>query len=42
LIIAIFTISFLTFFNSCKKNEIISLREFGVRLQIIFFNNSSK
>ena len=42
LIIAIFTISFLTFFNSCKKDEIISLREFGVRLQIIFFNNSSK
>ena len=42
LIIAIFTISFLTFFNSCKKDEIISLREFGVRLQIIFFNNYSK
>ena len=42
LIIAIFTISFLTFFNSCKKDEIISLREFGVRLQIIFFKNSSK
>ena len=42
LIIAIFTIVFLSYFNSCRKNEIISLRDFGTRFQIQFFNNLSK
>ena len=42
LIIAIFTISFSSYFNSRKRNEIISLREFGVKFQILFFNNLSK
>ena len=42
LIIAIFTISFLSYFNSCKRNEIIDLREFGVKFQILFFNKSPK
>ena len=37
LIIAIFTVSFLSYFNSCKRNEIIDLREFGVKFQILFF-----
>ena len=41
LIIAIFTVSFLSYFNSCKRNEIIDLREFGVKFQILFFNKSS-
>ena len=42
LIIAILTISFSTYFNSCKRNEIISLREFGFQFQILFFNKLSK
>ena len=42
LIIAIFTIVFLSYFNSCRKNEIISLRVFGTRFQIQYFNNLSK
>ena len=42
LIIAIFTISFSSYFNSLKRNEIISLREFGVKFQILFFSNLSK
>ena len=42
LIIAIFTISFSSYFNSRKRNEIISLREFGVKFQILFFSNLSK
>ena len=42
LIIAIFTIFFLSYFNSCRKNEIISLRDFGIRFQIQYFNNLSK
>ena len=42
LIIAIFTIVFLSYFNSCRKNEIISLRDFGTRFQIQYFNNLSK
>ena len=42
LIIAIFTIAFLSYFNSCRKNEIISLRDFCTRFQIKYFNNSSK
>ena len=42
LIIAIFTISFSSYFNSRKRNEIISLREFGVKFQILFFNKLSK
>ena len=42
LIIAIFTVSFLSYFNSCKRNQIIDLREFGVKFQILFFNNSPK
>ena len=42
LIIAIFTVSFLSYFNSCKRNEIIDLREFGVKFQILFFNKSPK
>ena len=42
LIIAIFTISFLSYFNSCKRNEIIDLREFCVKFQILFFSKSPK
>ena len=42
LIIAIFTIAFLSYFNSCRKNEIISLRDFCTRFQIIYFNDISK
>ena len=42
LIIAIFTVSFLSYFNSCKKDEIIALREFGIKFQILYFNNLSK
>ena len=42
LIIAIFTISFSSYFNSCIKDEIISLREFGIKFQILFFKNFSK
>ena len=42
LIIAIFTISFTSYFNSCIKDEIISLREFGIKFQILFFKNFSK
>ena len=42
LIIAIFTICFSSYFNSCKRDEIISLREFGIKFQILFFNKSSK
>jgi len=42
LIIAIFTIAFLSYFNSCRKNEIISLRDFCTKFQIKYFNNSSK
>ena len=42
LIIAIFTISFSNYFNSCKKNEIIALREFGIKFQILFFNKLIK
>jgi len=38
LIIAIFTISFSSYFNSCKRNEIITLREFGIKFQILLFN----
>ena len=42
LIIAIFTIVFLSYFNSCRKNEIISLRDFGTKFQIKYFNNFLK
>ena len=42
LIIAIFTISFSSYFNSCIKDEIISLREFGIKFQILFFKTFSK
>ena len=42
LIIAIFTISFSSYFNSCKRDEIIALREFAVKFQILFFSKSSK
>ena len=42
LIIAIFTIIFLSYFNSCRKNEIISLRDFGTKFQIQYFNNFLK
>ena len=42
LIIAILTISFSSYFNSCKRDEIIALKEFGIKFQILFFNNLSK
>ena len=42
LIIAIFTISFSSYFNSCKRDEIIALREFGIKFQILFFKKLSK
>tara|TARA_B100000963_G_C22596221_1_gene657952 strand:+ start:974 stop:1555 length:582 start_codon:yes stop_codon:yes gene_type:complete len=42
LIIAIFTISFSSYFNSCRRDEIIALREFAIKFQILFFNNLSK
>ena len=41
LIIAIITISFSSYFNSCKRDEIIALREFGIKFQILYFNKSS-
>ena len=40
LIIAIFTISFSSYFNSCRRDEIIALREFIIKFQILLFNNS--
>ena len=42
LIIAIFTISFSSYFNSCKRDEIIPLREFAIKFQILYFNKSTK
>jgi len=42
LIIAILTISFSSYFNSCKRDEIIALKEFGIKFQILFFNKLSK
>ena len=42
LIIAIFTMVFLSYFNLCRKNEILSLRDFVTRFQIQYFNNLSK
>ena len=42
LIIAIFTISFSSYFNSCKRDAIIALREFGIKFQILYFNKFSK
>ena len=42
LIIAIFTIVFLSYFNSCRKNEIISLRDFGTKFQIKYFKSFLK
>tara|TARA_Y100001978_G_scaffold154325_1_gene139737 strand:+ start:3357 stop:3944 length:588 start_codon:yes stop_codon:yes gene_type:complete len=42
LIIAIFTISFSSYFNSCRRNEIIALREFGIKFQILYFNKLTK
>ena len=42
LIIAILTISFSSYFNACKRDEIISLREFGIKFQILYFNNLNK
>ena len=42
LIIAIFTMIFSSYFNSCKRDEIIALREFGIKFQILFFNKLSK
>ena len=42
LVIAIITIVFLSYFNSFRKNEIISLRDFATRFQIKYFNNLSK
>ena len=42
LIIAIFTISFSSYFNSCRRDEIIALREFVIKFQILLFNKSSK
>ena len=42
LIIAIFTISFSSYFNLRKKQEIIALREFGTKFQILFFKKLSK
>ena len=42
LIIAIFTISFSSYFNSCIKDEIISLREFVTKFQILFFKKLAK
>ena len=42
LIIAILTISFSSYFNSCKRDEIIALKEFGIKFQILYFNNLSK
>ena len=42
LIIAIFTISFSSYFNSCRRDEIIALREFAIKFQILYFNKSTK
>ena len=42
LIVAIFTICFSSYFKSCIRDQIVSLREFGIKFQILFFNKSSK
>ena len=42
LIIAIFTLVFLSYFNIRRKNEIIFLSDFGNRFKILYFNNLSK
>ena len=42
LIIAIITISFTSYFNSCRRDEVIALREFVIKFQILFFNKLSK
>ena len=42
LIIAIITISFTSYFNSCRRDEVIALREFAIKFQILFFNKLSK
>ena len=42
LTIAIITISFSSYFNSCKRDEVIALREFAFKFQILFFNKLSK
>ena len=42
LVIAIITLIFLSYFNSCRKNEIIALRDFAIKFQIQYFNNLSE
>lgn len=42
LIIAIFTLVFLSYFNIRRKNEIIFLSDFVNRFKILYFNNLSK
>ena len=42
LVIAILTLVFLSYFNSCRKNEIIALRDFAIKFQIQYFNNLSE
>ena len=42
LIIAIFTIIFSSYFNSCRRDEIIALRDFAIKFQILFFNKLSR
>ena len=42
LVIAIITLVFLSYFNSCRKNEIIALRDFAIKFQIQYFNNLSE
>ena len=39
LVIAILTLVFLSYFNSCRKNEIIALRDFAIKFQIQYFND---
>ena len=39
LIIAIFTIVFLSYFNACRKNEMFLIEEFSYKLRALYFKN---
>ena len=40
LIIAIFTIVFLSYFNACRNNEMFLIEDFSYKLRAIYFKNS--
>ena len=39
LIIAIFTVVFLSYFNSCRNNEMFLIEEFSYKLRSYYFKN---